>query len=152
MLYLRMFLMLTLFFFLGCDEKESKNEQRKVPPGEYAPEMHRTRDGTCHERPAFECIEGKPCARPKSKAVKCPYTYFRYARSSKGQCYIEPFVKCETRTLCSADLMSKPCPPELTDKGFILRKGDGCELTLIKDDKRTTTKIPCPSTLPQPIP
>ena len=137
----------------GCEKEEpmSAMDQARSRPGTYTEQTRRLANGTCEHTPGYECVEGKPCDLPEIKTVECPYTRFRYARTSRGTCILEPLMRCKSGTLCSVSPLGKPCPPALTDTGFILRKDGVCELTLVKDGERTTSPTPCPEDLPMPI-
>ena len=136
----------------GCEKKrKTAMEQARSRPGNYMENMDRLADGTCKHTVAYTCIKDQPCDVPEPQTVKCPYTYFRFARTSKGTCILEPFMRCKSGTGCTVTPISKPCPEALTDTGFILRKEGLCELTLIKDGQRTTSQTPCPDDLPMPI-
>ena len=149
--------LLLLLFILpsltGCEKEEtlSAMEQARSRPGTYIENTRRLPDGTCEHTPGYECVADKPCDVPKTKTVVCPYTRFRYARTPKGRCILEPLMRCKSGTGCSVSPEPKPCPPALTDTGFILRNDDVCELTLVKDGQRTTGPTPCPEDLPMPI-
>ena len=110
--------------------------------------QHTTANPTAKPPSANELASKKPSAKKSAATSTCPIRSYRYARFPTGKCYLEPLTKAKPGQMCDSSLSERPCPPALTDRGFILiDENKKCTVTLATAGTRKTRAIPCPREL-----